>query len=118
MISKLQEKALRASVAFIERKGLDILDSNPGSGYADLVALDDGALVFIHVTCSVDEDGRFPEEPADRKAAEKAAAEWLREHEDAPSDTCVRFDEIALVLVSESRALLRYHTDALGGLAS
>ena len=75
MISKLQEKALRASVAFIERKGLDILDSDPGSGYADLVALDDGALVFIHVTCSADEDGRFPEEPADREAAEKAAAE-------------------------------------------
>ena len=116
MISKLQEKALRASVAFIERKGLDTLDS--GSGYADLVALDDGALVFIHVTCSADEDGRFPEEPADREAAEKAAAEWLRKHEDAPADTSVRFDEIALVLVGERRALLRYHTDALGGLAS
>lgn len=118
MSSKLQEKALRASAAFIERKGLDVLDSAPGSGYADPVALDDGALAFIHVTYSADEDGRFPEEAADREAAEKAAAEWLRKHGDAPADVGVRSDEIALILVGESRALLRYHTNALGGLAS
>lgn len=118
MSSKLQKKALKASATFVECKGLDILDSDPGGGCAGLVALDDGALVFIHVVCSASEDGRFPEEPADREAAEKAAAEWLREHEDAPADVSVRFDEITLILIGKSRALLRYHTDALGGLAS
>ena len=47
---------------------------------------------------------------------EIAAAAWLSEHADDAGyvDIPVRFDSIAMMILSESRALLKHHINCLG----
>lgn len=42
------------------------------------------------------------------------ALAWLAEHEDAV-DMAIRFDNIALLVMDDSRAMVRHHLNALGG---
>ena len=98
-MNDMKEKAMGAVKAFLERKGYEIVDEAwqgpEGIGGIDLVAVDeDGTLVFVDATVRIGTDG-FPE--AHR-------ARGLR----------VRFDEVAMMVVKENRALLRHHVNCFG----
>ena len=108
-MNDMKEKAMGAVKAFLERKGYEIVDEAwqgpEGIGGIDLVAVDeDGTLVFVDATVRIGTDG-FPEAHRARGLREALAATWL-----AP----VRFDEVAMMVVKENRALLRHHVNCFG----
>ena len=45
---------------------------------------------------------------------EALAARWLAGNGDDYADTPVRFDEVAMMVVKENRALLRHHINCFG----
>ena len=88
-MNDMKEKAMGAVKAFLERKGYEIVDEAwqgpEGIGGIDLVAVDeDGTLVFV------------------------------AGNGDDYADTPVRFDEVAMMVVKENRALLRHHVNCFG----
>lgn len=104
--------------AFLERKGYEIVDEAwqgpEGIGGIDLVAVDeDGTLVFVDATVRIGTDG-FPEAHRARGLREALAATWLAGNGDDYADTPVRFDEVAMMVVKENRALLRHHINCFG----
>ena len=108
-MNDMKEKAMGAVKAFLERKGYEIVDEAwqgpEGIGGIDLVAVDeDGTLVFIDATVRIGTDG-FPEAHRARGLREALAATWLAGNSDDYADTPVRFDEVAMMVVKENRAL-------------
>lgn len=119
---ELKEKAVRAAEKFLVKRGYEVVESNwksESGSSIDLVAREDGTVVFVDVSARSGIDCGMPEEGGEmhRRRREIAAATWLSEHADDEDvvDTPVRFDSIAMLLVSESRALLRHHINCLGG---
>ena len=110
----LQEKAVKAATRFCERKGYEILSTgwtSPEGTTVDLVADDEGCLVFIDVTAKVYGEGPLEDGKVARSEFEVAAAAWLAAHPNE-ADIQVRFDIIDMLVVSESKALLRHHINA------
>lgn len=117
-MNDMKEKAMGAVKAFLERKGYQIVDEAwqgpEGIGGIDLVAVDeDGTLVFVDATVRIGTDG-FPEAHRARGLREALAARWLAGNGDDYADTPVRFDEVAMMVVKENRALLRHHINCFG----
>ena len=117
-MNDMKEKAMGAVKAFLERKGYEIVDEAwqgpEGIGGIDLVAVDeDGTLVFVDATVRIGTDG-FPEAHRARGMREALAATWLAGNGDDYADTPVRFDEVAMMVVKENRALLRHHVNCFG----
>ena len=50
----------------------------------------------------------------ERGLREALAAAWLAGNGDDYADTPVRFDEVAMMVVKENRALLRHHVNCFG----
>lgn len=111
---ELQEKAVKAATRFIERKGFELLETgwtSPEGTQIDLIANDEGTLVFIDVTATEYGEGGFEGGKVKRSDLEIAAAAWLAGN----SPDCeiqVRFDIIDMLVVSADRALLRHHINA------
>lgn len=108
-----------AAVAFLEKKGLEILETNWTcfAGEADIIALDESTLCFVEVKTRRGVDKGFPEEAITAKKRdryEKIAACYLQRSDYV--DIRVRFDVISILVVSPSRAFLRYHVNAFGGV--
>ena len=55
----------------------------------------------------------FPESTATREELEAFAIDWLSSNETECVDCPVRFDAIALILVSPDRAMIRHHINAM-----
>ncbi len=111
---KLQDKAVQAATRFCERKDYEILDtgwtSNEGTT-VDLVAKDDDCLVFIDVAAKEYGEGPLEDGKIARSDFELAAAGWLATNP-GEADVQVRFDIIDMLVVSDSKALLRHHVNA------
>ena len=92
-MNDMKEKAMGAVKAFLERKGYEIVDEAwqgpEGIGGIDLVAGGEGGAPGV-----VDAPGRI---------AQRGVV-----------DTPVRFDEVAMLVVKENRALLRHHVNCFG----
>ena len=113
--TELQTKAVKAATRFCERRGYEILacgwEPKDGEGTIDLVADDEGAIVFIDVTATSHGEGGFADGHTERRDMEVLAAGWLAEN--TPNgDISVRFDKIDMIVVSTDRALLRHHINA------
>lgn len=112
----LNEKAIEATARFLERKGCEVIDRGwagpEGIGAIDLVAVDDGDLVFVDVAARRATDG-FPEAHLGRELREVLAAKWLGEHSDEYTGMGVRFDDVAMMVMDDNRALLRRHVNCL-----
>lgn len=110
-------RATRGIRVCLERRGFEILEEGwaHGGDVADLIVRDEDDLVFV--SCQVTQNGGegFPEEDADRAALERLAAAYLAEHLDF-EDVLARLDVVSMLIVGESRALLRHHLNALGTL--
>lgn len=116
-----KQNARKAAKRYLELKGFEVLDENWArdglAGNIDLVASDCGEIVFVNVTPSdLNQDAGFREEPLSREQFELLAATWLGEHvECMEPDFPVRFDRVSVLILSESRAVLRHHINALTG---
>ena len=116
-----KKQSVKATERYLELKGLGIIDRWWGkdglAGNIDLVAEDGGELVFVSVTPGdLDCDAGFREEPLSREQFELLAATWLRDHADfVDGSVPVRFDRISVLMLTESRAIIRHHVNALTG---
>ena len=119
-MGNLNEKAKKAASRYLEHRGYDILEEGWScpAGASDIIAEEDGTLAFIDVKARRDADKGFPEEyptAAERTRREMIALAYLASHE--LDEMTVRFDNIAIVVMGESRALLRHHIGCLSAEA-
>ena len=110
-------KALEAAEMFLIRRGFEIIErtweTGGDEGLVDIVAEDGGAVVFVSVKSREASDKGFPESTATREELEAFAIDWLSSNETECVDCPVRFDAIALILVSPDRAMIRHHINAM-----
>ena len=119
-MSKLKNKAVEAAARFLEGRGCEILEKGWNSedgGVVDLAARDGEALVFCDAYARRGIEKGMPDGDSEgsRERREVSAAKWLAEHTGDYDGCPVRFDVISMLVVSESRALLRHSVNCLGG---
>lgn len=115
-MSNLNEKAKTAASRFLWHRGYDILEEGweCPAGTADIIAEECGTLVFADVKARRDIDRGFPAErldAAERTRREMIALAYLAEHD--LGEMAVRFDNIAMVIAGENRAMVRHHIGCL-----
>jgi putative endonuclease len=110
----INEKAMKAIGAYLERRGFEILESGwaHGTDSVDFIAREDGDLVFVVTEVVEDGGDGFPSEEFDRAALERVAAAYLAQA-DGDADYAVRFDFVSMIVIGDSRAFLRHHRNCL-----
>lgn len=121
-MSNLNDKATKAASRYLEPRGYTVLETawKCPAGTCDVIAEDGDAIVFVDVSARRDNDKGFPTEQCGagvRERREMVALAWFAEHEDAV-DMAIRFDNIAMLVMGDSRAMIRHHLNALGGPSS
>ena len=84
------------------------------AGAADIIARDEAAVIFVEVNARTGAEAGFPAEvgtEAKRAKFERTAIAYMAGYEE--TDASVRFDIISMVVIGESRAMLRHHINAL-----
>ena len=116
-MDKFTSRAFEASEMFLIRRGYEIIErtwkANDGEGPVGSIAKEDNAIVFVTVKSRKAKDKGFPESTATREELEAFAIDWLSSNETECVDCPVRFDVIALILVSPDRAMIRHHINAI-----
>lgn len=110
----MYQKATQSVRRYLELRGCEILEEGwcHGKDSIDFIAHDENDdLVFIKCTTHGNEGEGIPEENPDRKAFERIAAAYLTESD--CDNTTVRFDLVSLLVIGDSRTLLRHHINAL-----
>ena len=110
-------KGEAAAVRYLEHVGYEIVERNwkCPAGEADIIALDEEALVFCEVKTRTSLKRGFPSESVDEKKRaryEKIAAWYLRAYD--VGSRPVRFDVIAVLVVNDDRAMIRHYVNAFG----
>jgi putative endonuclease len=105
-----------AAAAYLERIGMTIEARNWRSpaGEIDIVARDEGDLVFVEVKTRRSERAGSADEAvsvAKQKRVARLAEAYLRS-EGVPETVPVRFDAVAIRVIAPDRALLRHHRAA------
>lgn len=118
-MSNLKDKATKAASRYLEHRGYTVLETawKCPAGTCDVIAEDGDAIVFVDVSARRDTGKSFPSERRNagvRERREMVALAWFAEHEGAV-DMAVRFDNIALLVMGDNRAMIRHHLNALGG---
>ena len=116
-MDKFTSRAFEASEMFLIRRGYEIIErtwkAHDGEGPVGIIAKEDNAIVFVTVKSRKAKDKGFPESTATREELEAFAIDWLSSNETECVDCPVRFDVIALILVSPDRAMIRHHINAI-----
>lgn len=115
-MKELQERAIEAAKRFIERRGMEIVDGDPEEIDNGFVAREDDTMIFVEVSASSSVERGLPSQKAGedaRRRRERQAAAWLARFD--AGDLRVRFDNIALLVLGEDKALLRHHINCLAG---
>ena len=114
----LGKRGEEASVCYLEHLGYEIIDRNwtCPAGEVDIVAFDEGTLVFIEVKTRSDIMKGLPAEAvtAEKRARYEKIATWYLKYHDI-LDVPVRFDVIGLLVADFDRALMRHYVNAFGG---
>lgn len=112
-----EEKVTHAAEMYLKRRDYEILDTDwcspDGDGGFEIIAKDEDALVFVTVIGRNGGD-EFPESRKTRQMSESLAAQYLKDSPDDFVDIPFRFDVISLLVIAESRALIRHHVNCLG----
>ena len=113
----LGAKGEEAAARYLEGKAYEIIDRNWKCklGEIDIVAMDNGTIVFIEVKTRANLEKGLPEDavgPKKRKKYECLAAMYLQDHDYV--DMPVRFDVVGLLVMSKNRAFIRHHYNAFG----
>ena len=118
--NNLFEKAVQASARYCELKGYEVVEQNwspEGSEESiPLIAYEDDTLVFIDVTARNGFEGFIPESETDREVMEVLAAKYLAQA-DLDANVEIRFDIISMMVIGESRAMLKHHINAFSEAA-
>ena len=112
MNKTINQKVSGAARRYLELKGFEVLDEFELAGVPYIAADDCGEVVVARVSYSTE---RVPEPWSDRDAFEMAAAHFLKGRDEA--DVPVRGDSIDLMVLGDSRAMLRHATNVTGGSA-
>lgn len=119
MKKKTKKRALAAIGRYLELKGCEVLEEgwSHGDDTADYIVLDGYEIAFVFGHASKNLGEGIPYTPVDRKAFERLAAAYLAEHPDHV-DCAVRADVVSLLVLSDNRAMIRHHVNAIdaGGL--
>lgn len=104
-----------AAERFLRRHGYEILERNwvCFAGEADIIAVDERALVFAEVKTRRGISHGFPGEAvnqAKRERYERIALAYVQQH--CVGEVTVRFDVISIVVIAPDRALVRHHLGA------
>jgi putative endonuclease len=104
-----------AAAAYLERTGVTVVERNwrCQHGEIDIVGLDGETVVLCEVKTRRTRAKGDPEEaitPAKRRRYARLAEAYLQDS--GICDVSLRFDVIALLVISEDRALLRHHRGA------
>lgn len=104
-----------AAERFLRRHGYEILERNwmCFAGEADIIAVDEHALVFAEVKTRRGISHGFPGEAvnqAKRERYERIALAYVQQH--CVGEVTVRFDVISIVVIAPDRALVRHHLGA------
>ena len=114
MEATINEKAMKAIGAYLERRGFEILENGwaHGTDSVDFIAREEDDLVFVVTEITEDSGDGFPSEDFNRAALERVAAAYLAQT-DCDADCAVRFDFVSMVVIGDSRAFLRHHRNCL-----
>lgn len=111
----LLERGVEASARFLTMRGYEILETNwqCEAGEIAIIARKDSELCFIEVAIRSNAFSLPKEVQCDskRERFEGIAIRYLCTY--GETDIKVRFDEIALLVLGEGRALLRHHINCL-----
>ena len=99
----------------LQRNGYTILERNWTcfAGEADIIAVNDEALVFVEVKTRRNADKGLPSEAvtqAKREKYERIALAYIQDH--FFGEAVVRFDVVAIIVLSDDRAFIRHHLGA------
>ena len=113
-MENLQERALMASEMFLVRCGYEIVETgwSDGDSAIDIIARDGEAYVLVDVVARDANAKCFPALAENRASREVAATAWLATH-DTEANVAVRFDTVSLLVLDESRAMIRHHVNCL-----
>ena len=119
MKKKTKKRATAAIARYLELKGCEILEEgwSHGGDTADFIVLDGFEIAFVFGFASENIGEGIPDRAIDRKTFERLAAAYLAEHPDHV-DCAVRADIVSLLVLSDNRAMIRHHVNAIdaGGL--
>ena len=96
-----------AAARFLQRNGYCF------AGEADIIAVNDEALVFVEVKTRRNADKGLPSEAvtrAKREKYERIALAYIQDH--FFGEAVVRFDVVAIIVLSDDRAFIRHHLGA------
>lgn len=104
-----------AAARFLERRGYRILERNWTcfAGEADIIAVNDEALVFVEVKTRRGEACGLPSEAvtrAKRERYERIALAYVTDH--FFGEAIVRFDVVSIIVLPDERAFVRHHVGA------
>ena len=121
----MRKKSLSPSAGIATRRRCELLKRNDyiilernwscAAGEADIIALDDGCLVFVEVKTRAGGDKGFPQEavtPTKRARYERIAYSFLSTYDGV--DARVRFDVIAIQAMPNSRGFVKHIVNAFG----
>ena len=118
--NNLFDRAVSASARYLEIRGYEVVEQNWSPEGSDesvpLIAYENDVLVFIDVTVRSGFEGFVPESETDREAMEVLAARYLAQA-DVDANIEVRFDIISMMVIGESRAMLKHHINAFSEAA-
>lgn len=84
-----------------------------GDDKVDYIVDDEGTVAFVFGSVSANSGAGIPNAAIDRKGFERLAAAYFAEHPEL-ADCAVRADQASILVVSDSRAIIRHHVNALG----
>lgn len=118
---KLANKGMKAAKAYLENKGYEVVDVDYKCPYGqiDVVSKFEDVLAFTSVSVYRNDQNKLPKErfsDDDRQRMEQIMAHYLANHDYV--DMSVRWDNMSILVITDDRALLRYHVNALGGEAN
>ena len=115
MNESITTKARKAMRRYLELRGFEVLEDGwaHGKDAADFIAIDgeNGDLVFVSTEARANGNGEFPGFEPDREAFERLAAAYLTDAD--VTDRAVRLDVLSMLVLSESRGLIRHHVNVL-----
>lgn len=114
---ELGKKGEDAACELLKRKGYVVIERNWTCpfGEADIIAIDEGCLVFVEVKTRAGVACGLPTEavtPKKRQKYERIAACYLSRYDGM--DSAVRFDVVGIQVFANGRALARHVVNAFG----
>ena len=114
---KTKKRAMKAIGRYLELKGYESLEEGwcHGKDKVDYIIDDYGCIAFVFGHAEENAGKGIPAKPVDRKRFERLAAAYLTEHPDLV-DCEVRADEASILILSDTRAVIRHYVNALGAV--